>query len=183
MLNPFKLRNQISALMERKRGMNHEFKLNCVWTVEQIRDGKTILKKDYKNAVTNVGKDSILDIMFNGATQITTWYLAFIDATGFSALDAGDTMASHAGWTEFTGYSQATRPEWTEDAASGQIISNSTLVQFDITASGTLKGGFLTSNNVKAGTTGTLWGTALFTGDVPVNNGDVIKITYSIQAS
>jgi len=160
-----------------------EIKFHGVWTVEQKRGGKTILKREFKNAVTNIGKNNVLDVHFGAATQITAWYLAFIDASGFTALVNADTMASHAGWTEFTGYTEGTRPLWTPGAAVSQIVTNPASSDFSINAAGTLKGGFLTSVNVKAGATGTLWGTSLFTGDIPVTGGDTIKITYSVQAA
>jgi hypothetical protein len=49
-------------------------------------------------------------------------------------------------------------------------------------ASGTVKGIFITSNNTKSGTSGKLWSTALFSADVPVVNGDQLKITYTLNA-
>lgn len=183
-VHKIKLTSQVSASVERKRKLETgNVKFKGVYTVEVIRNGKTVHKQDYPNGVVNVGKDKILDVMFDGVTQITSWYLSLISDAGFTALAAADTMGSHTGWVEFTGYSQATRPEWEPEAASGQVSTNATPVQFDVTSSGTLKGGFLTSEDTKSGTTGTLWGTALFTGDIPVVNGDVVKITYSVQAS
>ena len=163
--------------------MKHKFTVKGLWRVQQIRDGKVIYDKQHPNGVTNIGKDTILDVMFGAASQLTPWYLGFIDEAGYSALAAGDTMGSHAGWTEFTDYAEADRPEWVEGAASGQEVTNGTPASFNITGSGTLKGGFLTSNNTKAGTTGILWGTALFSGDLPVSNGDIIKITYTVPAA
>jgi hypothetical protein len=181
--NELSLKNIVGASLIRNRPLEVKSQLKGFWTVEVIRQGKSVFKKDFPNGVTNIGKNSILDIMFDAATQITTWYLSFIDATGFTALAAADTMASHAGWTEFTSYAEATRVLWNPSPAASQIITNPTPAQFNITATGTLKGGFLVSNNVKAGTTGTLWGTALFSGDIPVVNLDVVNITYSVQAS
>lgn len=183
-VHKIRMGNKATANVERRRKLEPgPIKFKGFYTVEVIREGKTVHKETYPNGVVNVGKDKILDVMFDAAAQIATWYLSLISLTGFTALAAGDTMGSHTGWVEFTGYSQATRPAWDPAAASGQVSTNAVPVQFDITATGTLKGGFLTSDNVKSGTTGTLWGTALFTGDIPVVSGDVVKITYSVQAS
>jgi hypothetical protein len=153
------------------------------WHVQLERDGKIILDKVFPNGITNEGKNTILDVMFHGTAATATWYLGLISNTGYSALAAADTMGSHAGWTEFTGYSEGTRQEWTEDAAASQAITNSTPVTFNINAGGTLKGGFLTSGSAKSGTTGILWGTALFNADIPVLNGDVLRVTYTVTTS
>jgi hypothetical protein len=134
------------------------------------------------NDITNEGKNTIFDVMFNTGTQITTWYIGLISITGFSALAATDVMNSHAGWTEFTNYSQANRVTWGSGASSAQTVTNGTPAQFDMTATGTVKGIFIVSNNTKSGTTGKLWSTALFTADVPVVNTDQLKVTYSLNA-
>jgi hypothetical protein len=120
--------------------------------------------------------------MFVEETQITDWFLGLIDNSGYSALANTDTMASHAGWAEFILYSQATRPAWGVGAASSQQVTNATAMTFDITGSGTVKGGFLCSNSTISGTTGTHWATALLSAAQAVNNGDQIKLIYTIEA-
>ena len=147
------------------------------------RNGEVLSVQEFHNDITNQGLDAILDIMFHANTQITTWYMGLIDNSGYSAVANADTMSSHAGWNEFTTYSQATRPEWTEGASSSQVMTNSAAIQFSITGSGTLKGILLASNSTKGGTTGTLWSTALFSANLIVTSGDTLELTYSISAS
>lgn len=149
---------------------------------EHYRDGKLLGKYEINNDITNVGKNYIFDVMFNTGTQITTWYIGLISLASFSALAAGDTMSSHAGWIEYTGYSQANRVQWTSGAAASQSVTNGTPATFDMNATGTVKGIFITSSNTKSGTTGTLWSTASFSADVPVVSGDQLKITYTLNA-
>src|SRR5688572_24328347 len=74
--------------------------------VEHYRCGKEYRTYDIPNGIVNVGKNKILDEMFFGATQIpaANWFIGLVDLTGFSALAAADTMASHSGWQEFTAY-------------------------------------------------------------------------------
>jgi hypothetical protein len=151
--------------------------------VELIRDGKVIHKETAPNGVTNIGKDTILDSFFRNQAPPTTWYIGFIDQSGYTAVADADTMSSHAGWTEFTTYSEGVRQTWVTVAAASQSISNTTLATFNITGSGTLKGVFVADNSTKAGSTGTLWATALFAGDIPVSNTDIIKITYTVNAT
>ena len=170
------------------------------FVVEHWRKGQKINEYRFPNGITNQGKNSLLDIMFHGATQITTWYLGMIETAGYTALAATDTYQNigQVGnqWAEFTSYtdaanggSSATRPEWTEGAASGQTTTNASPVVFDITGSETVKGLFLVGGIVAAHTkgdhaaSGVLWATALFTGgDVAVNNEDQLKVTYSVSA-
>lgn len=149
--------------------------------VEHIRNGEVIAVYDTQNGIVDVGINSLLDVGFGAATQITTWYMGLVDNSGFTAFADGDTMSSHTGWNEFTTYSEATRPQWSPAAASARSISNTTSVDFSINGSGTVKGIFVTSDNVKSGTTGTLWATAAFASNVTVTSGDVLKVTYTIS--
>jgi hypothetical protein len=91
---------------------------------EHWRDGVKIGEYDVFNDITNVGKNYILDTMFHDGSQIASsaWCIGLISSSGYTALAAADTMGSHAGWTEFTGYSQGTRVAWAPGAASGQAI-------------------------------------------------------------
>lgn len=152
--------------------------------LEHWRNGKCIGKYNTHNGIVNVGKNKILDDMFNDGTQTAnnSWFIGIIDASGYSALAATDTMSSHAGWSEFTTYSESNRVAWGSQAAASQSTSNSTPATFNITGSATLKGVFITTNNTKSGTSGTLWATALFSADVPVSNGDQLKVTYTVSA-
>lgn len=150
--------------------------------VEHIRDGKTIAVYETKNGIVDVGINSLLDVGFRNQTQIATWYAGIIDNASFSALAAADTMSSHAGWLEFTDYTEAVRQTWSMDAAASRAISNSTTpMTFSINDTGTIKGIFVTSVDTKSGTTGTLWATALFASNVAVSSGDILKVTYTIS--
>lgn len=139
---------------------------------------------DILNGITNVGKDKLLDDMFNDGTQTAnnSWFIGLVDSSGFSAFAAADTMSSHAGWNELTGYTEANRVAWGSGAASGQSTTNASPATFNMNGAGTVKGVFVTTNNTKSGTTGTLWSTAAFSADVPVTNGDQLKITYTVSA-
>jgi len=156
------------------------------FTVECLgADGKTKWKAKAKNGITNAGLNHVLGVGFHADAATIAWFLGLIDLASFTALAAGDTMGSHAGWIEITTeYSEATRPEWTEGAASSQSITNAATVNFSITGTKTVKGIFLTSDSVKGGITGTLWATALFAGgDQAVVSGDTLKVTYTVNAT
>jgi hypothetical protein len=150
------------------------------FTLEHFRSGRLINKIEIDNLVVNEGKNHILNTQFNSGSQVTTWYMGLINASGYSAIAATDTMASHGGWTEITAYTQATRPQWVVSAASGQTITNPSAITFDINATGSVQGGFICTNNTKGGSTGTLWSAVSYSSAVAVANGDQIKNTYTI---
>lgn len=179
---------------------NHLVDFRGRFQVEHYRNGLLLARHDFPNGIVNEGKDSIFDVYFDAATQITTWYMLLIDNANFSALAAGDTYdnidQAGNGWDEFKDYtdpgngdSTVTRPVWSPDPASGQSISNGTQTNFDITGSGTVKGlgivGGGAASNTKGdhASDGTLWATALFDqGDTAVVNGDQLKVTYTASA-
>jgi len=137
---------------------------------------------EFPNGIVDEGIEHLLDVGFHGSSATATWYVGLVNNSGFSAFADADTLSSHAGWSEFTSYTEANRVEWQEDAAASRAISNSTTVDFSINASGNLKGIFVSSNNVKStGNTGVLWSTAAFSSVVATANGDTLKITYTIS--
>ena len=141
-------------------------------------------ESDAENAVVTEGLNHILETEFHSGTQVllASWYIGLIKTAYVH--NAGDTLASHAGWTEAvpgTDYT-GSRKGWTMGAASGGIMTNAATVDFAMLTSITLKGALLCT--VASGTAGILFCTAAFTGgDQAVNNGETLKATYTITAS
>lgn len=134
---------------------------------------------EIRNLVTSAAKNFLLDTTLSGSAYTAAWYLGLISSAGYTAVAVGDTPASHAGWTESTAYSNATRPAPAFGAASaGSKASSAT--SFTINATDTIKGAILVSNSTKGGTTGTLYSAGLFTGgDKPVASPDTLQVTYT----
>lgn len=136
------------------------------------------------NGITTAGLNHGLDIVFHAGTQVTTWYMGLVQGSSTPTYAAADTMGSHAGWTEYTAYSQTNRVAWDEGAAASGVMTNSTTMDFSMNATGTVAGGFLTSSSTKGGTTGTLWMTSNFSGgNQGVGDGDTLKLTYTLSTS
>ena len=133
---------------------------------------------DSLNSVVTVGKNDLLDVAFGAATQKTMWYFGLINNTPTPTLLVADTLASHTGWSEWTGYT-GNRKEWVDAAAASGAKGTSSLASFTINTSGTLYGAFLCS--VDTGTSGILWAHTQFPDPVPVTNGDIVKLNYTIS--
>jgi len=137
-----------------------------------------------ENLVTNAGLNYLLDAGLSGGTQVTSWYVGLTDGTPTAA--AGDTMASHAGWTEVTAYDESTRVAWSDGGVSNQSVSNSgSAAEFTISTNSTTVGGaFLVSNSTKGGTTGTLYAVGAFSaGDKQLDDSDVLTVTATFTAA
>lgn len=152
------------------------------FVIEVVRDGEVIRRIKTRNTVVTAGLNSLLDVGFRNQSQITAWYCGLIADGSYSGIAASDTMASHPGWTEFTGYSD-NRKAWSPGAAASGEITNGTAMSFAITGGDTLKGIFITSAATKGGSTGTLWSAKLFDSDQAVINGDTIRVTYTLALS
>jgi len=142
--------------------------------------GELVGNYDVPNGIVDIGINTLLDVMFDSGSQITTWYIGLINNAGTPTLSNSDTMGSHV-WTESQDYAAGTRPEWTAGEPSSRTITNAAPVDFAIDDTVTLKGIFIVSNNTKGGTTGILWSTAQFATLVTANNGDTLKVTYTVS--
>lgn len=137
------------------------------------------------NVVTNVGRDDILDKYWRGSGYTQSVVMGLC-GTGTKA--AGDTQASHAGWSEVGGanapaYTGA-RKAVTMGAASSQSCV-SPQQTFAITSTGTVAGLFMNNggSSTKDDTSGVLVSAVNFTGgDEAVNNGDSLLVTYTFNA-
>jgi len=161
-----------SQIAEVTRAPAFGFKVECVGA-----DGKVKWVEEFHNLVTTGGKNSLLDIYFDAATQITAWYLG-LKGTGSAA--AGDTLASHAGWAEVTPYA-GNRPAITFGEPSAGSLAASSAVSYAITGSATVAGAFIASANT--GTTGTLYSAGDFSASRDVVNGDTLNVTPTVSVS
>lgn len=170
------------------RSADNDARVGGVFTVE-CRDANGNLKWEAKshNLVVNVGLQDMAAKYFAGSSYTAAWYLGLYGSGASNTPAAGDTMSSHAGWTEVTDYSQSTRPVCTFGSATladPSVISNSNApAVYSINATTTIGGAFLTSNSTKGGTTGILFSAADFgaPGDRSVVSGDTISVSYTFS--
>ena len=153
------------------------------------KDGNLKWSAESKNLVVNAGLAYMAGTALTSVAQITTWYIGLYGAGASNTPAAGDTMSSHAGWTEVVPYSNATRVAATfatATTANPSVVTNSASpATFTINATATVGGAFLTSGSAKSGTTGTLFSAADFAspGDRSVVSGDILSVTYTFSLS
>lgn len=158
------------------------FKITC-----RDADGNLKWEAESHNLVVNVGLKDMNEKYFTGSAYTAAWYIGLYGAASSNNPAAGDTAASHAGWTEVTTYSQSTRPAatfGTSTTADPSVISNSgSPASFSINGTTTVGGAFLISNSTKGGTSGTLFSAADFAspGDRSVVSGDTLVVTYTFS--
>lgn len=171
-------------------GASEGAKATGKYTVECFdKDGNLKWVAETPNLVVNVGLQYMAGTALTSTAQITTWYLGLYGAAASNNPAAGDTMSSHAGWTEVTAYSESTRVAATFAAATNanpSVVTNTaSKAVFTINGTTTVGGAFLTSGSAKSGTTGTLFSAADFQspGDRSVVSGDILNVTYTFSLS
>lgn len=139
-------------------------------------DGREQWRERFHNLVTTEGKTDLIDKYFKGSAYTAAWYLGL---KGAGSAAAGDTLASHAGWTELTPYS-GNRPgiTWGTTSAGSNTASG---VAFSITGSATVAGAFICT--AASGTTGTLYSAGDFSAARTVASGDTLTVTPTVSAS
>ena len=124
---------------------------------------------------------------FKGVTYSAAWYLGLVTGPGSgNTYAAGNTIATHAGWTEFTNYTGTRKAVTfgTPTSANPSVIDNSASPSSFVISGGggTVAGALLAS--VTSGTSGILFSVGNFTGgDKIVAAGDTINVTYTFSAT
>jgi hypothetical protein len=161
-------------------------------------DGNVKWEEGFPNLVNAIGKELMLDTLLSGSGYTTVGpFLGLISGAAPTFL-AGDTMASHAGWTEFTNYTVGGSPvrgtaTFSAASSSGASPANvttktATAITYTITgAGGTVGGCFLVTgpgaSSTQGNTSGTLYSAGAFGTAKITTAGDTVTVTYSTTAT
>ncbi len=161
-------------------------------------DGNVKWEEGFPNLVNAIGKELMLDTLLSGSGYTTVGpFLGLISGAAPTFL-AGDTMASHAGWTEFTNYTVGGSPvrgtaTFSAASSSGASPANVTTktaaaITYTITgAGGTVGGCFLVTgpgaSSTQSNTSGTLYSAGAFGTAKITTAGDTVTVTYSTTAT
>lgn len=162
-------------------------KAGGVFTVECVgADGQVKWSEQFPNLVVNTGLQDMNTQYFTGSSYTAVHYMGLVEGPGAgNVYAAGDTLASHAGWTENTDYSgdRKTVSFGTATTADPSVISNSlSPASFSMNATVVIAGAFLCTT--ASGTSGTLFSVGNFSlGDKSVDSGDTLNVTYTFSTA
>jgi hypothetical protein len=166
--------------------MQQTTKAGGVYHVQCLdKDGNLKWEDSMHNLVVNEGLQNMNTEYFKGSSYTAAFYVGLVTGPGSgTAYAATDTLASHAGWTEFTNYSGARKAVSFGSATSADpsVITTAAAVSFTISGlGGTVAGAFLCT--VSSGTSGVLFSEADFQspGDRVVVSGDTLNVTYTFS--
>jgi len=149
------------------------------------KNGKIKWQDKIENLVVDEGLDDVLDKYLKGSGYTAAFYVLITNTA--PSVAAGDTMATHAGWTENTNYDEAVRQTLTLGAVSGQSVDNSaSKAAFTVDTNDQVIGGaVIVTDSTKGGTSGTIFCGGAFTGGdkSDVDDNDVIEVTYTVTAA
>ena len=148
------------------------------------KDGNLKWEDTAHNLVVNEGLQDMNAKYFTGSTYSATWYLGLVNNSPSPSYAAGDTLATHAGWSETTSYSGNRKAVTfgSPTLADPSVIDNSgSPASFSITGTVTVAGAFLAS--VATGTSGILFSVSTFQapGARSVVSGDTLTVTYQFS--
>lgn len=176
------MKDSASAGLRARSGSQDGLGMEGYYRIEARRNGELLWVEEGPNTIVDTGKTYAAGTALIGVAQIATWYLGLTDGT--PTIAAGDTMASHAGWTEVTAYDEAARVAWSGAAGAAGVVTNTASpATFTINATTTVGGIFLASVNTKGGTTGTLFSVKEFSQARALVDNDELTVTYQVSAA
>ena len=161
-------------------------------------EGNVKWEDQFSNLVVAVGKQLMLDTLLSGSAYTTVGPFLGLISGASPTFAAADTMASHAGWTEFTAYTvggSAVRgtASFSSATSAGTTPTNvttkaATSITYTITGGGgTIGGCFLVTGtgavSTISNTSGTLYSAGAFATAKTTTAGDTVSVTYSTTAT
>ena len=184
---------QTNAVGAESMGIQGSYHVVC-----RDADGNIKWEEEFPNLVNAVGKQLMLDTLLSGSGYTTVGpFLGLISGSTPTFL-AADTMASHAGWTEFINYTVGGSPVrgtavFASATSSGLSPANitsktATAITYTITGGGGTVGGcFLVTGagavSTQNDTSGTLYSAGAFATAKITTAGDTVSVTYSTTAT
>jgi hypothetical protein len=133
---------------------------------------------EFDNIVVTEGMNKILDSTIKTGVSSPAWYVGL---KGTGSVVAGNTLASHAGWSEINPYS-GNRPAFTPGTiANGSVDNSASKAVYAITSDLTVYGAFLC--NAATGTSGVLYGAGDFGTARAVLTGDTLNVQITCSLS
>ena len=153
------------------------------------KDGNLKWEDTIENLITTLGKNLELDTLLAGSAYSVTGPFMGLSGAETTGPAAGDTMASHGGWTE-AGAGQTpdysgTRKTAVFSAAAAGVKALTAALTFTFTEGGTVYGAFIVLGTgavaTKEDANGVLYSIGDFTGgDKTVADTDVLNVSWQV---
>lgn len=182
-------KDEVTANLVANKGATERVGAGGVFTVTCVgADGVEKWSDTFHNLVVNEGLQDMNSKYFQGSGYTAAWYLGLVEGPGSgTTYAAGNTLATHAGWTEltpgtaYTGNRKAVTFGTATTADPSVITNSASPSSFSMLVNGTVVAGALLCS-VASGTSGVLFSAGDFTGgDKTVDNGDTLNVTYSFS--
>jgi hypothetical protein len=185
-----KAQDAMSASLTANKGATESVGAGGVYTVTCVgADGAEKWSDSFRNLVVNEGLQDMNSKYFKGAGYTAGWYIGLVSGATSPSYAAGNTLASHSGWTELvpgTAYTgnriAAVFNAASPTLADPSVVSNSVAPSaFPMLVNGTVvAGAFLAT--AATGTSGVLFSVGSFTGgNKSVDAGDTLNVTYTFS--
>lgn len=134
------------------------------------------------NLVPAVQRSYLVKAGYAGFAQISSWYIAPFSGA-FDPLDSLTAANFNASLTEFTNYTEGTRPAWVQAAeATQQIVNSVTLATITVGAGGgTINGIVMSSTAAKGSAAGQIAAATRFGAPRVMLAGDTLQFRYAMQ--
>jgi hypothetical protein len=184
-----KAQDNVSASLTANKGSTERTGAGGIFTVTCVgADGVEKWSDTFPNLVVNVGLQDMNSKYFQGSGYTAGWYLGLVQGPGSgTTFAAGDTLATHAGWTElvagtaYTGNRKAVTFGTATTADPSVITNSASPASFAMLVNSTVVAGALLTT-AASGTSGVLFSAGDFTGgDKTVDNGDTLNVTYTFS--
>ena len=182
----------VGASVGASSGLTEQAEIHGRYTIQcfEYEGGPLLWEDTFDNVVCTGGKNLALDTILAGSGYTVVGpYMGLISSVSWSAVNAADTMSSHAGWTEAGNahaptFAARIAPAWSAASAGSKAASSS--VSFTMTGSGTLEGAFIVFGTGAVttidNTSGTLLSAGAFSGGAQaVSSGNVVAVSYSLS--
>jgi hypothetical protein len=184
-----KAQDNVSASLTANKGSTERTGAGGIFTVTCVgADGVEKWSDTFHNLVVNEGLQDMNAKYFQGSGYTAGWYLGLVQGPGSgTTFAAGDTLATHAGWTElvagtaYTGNRKAVTFGTATTADPSVITNSASPSSFAMLVNSTVVAGALLTT-AASGTSGVLFSAGDFTGgDKTVDNGDTLNVTYTFS--
>ncbi len=162
--------------------MESKIKFGGIYRITHAnKDGEIISVDEFKNIVPTEGLGYINNVVFGGAAASSLYIGLYSNNYTPVSTDVMGTFLTSA--SEFTTYSEIARVQYNPVVAGASVSNTASKAVFTASASGTVRGAFMSTSSVKNATAGSLISASLFSSAKSLTAGDTLTVEYVFAGS